>query len=175
MLDWFKSYLSDRRPRGVLNGCTSDWARVRAGFPQGSILGSLLFSIYINDTVNEIQCVIKLFADDTSLYIIVENPALAAPSLNIDLSYISNRAVDWLVDFHPTKTESMIISRKTFRPNHPPLFMNNTNLTNTDTHKHLGVTFSSNCSWTEHINSTANTAWVRFNLSGSLKFKIKSK
>ena len=121
LLDWFKSYLSDRRQRVFLNGCSLDWAWVRAGVPQGSILGPLLFLIYIHDIVNEIQCVIKSFAADTSLYIIVENPALAAASLNIDLSYISNWAVDWLVDFHPTKSESMIISRSTFRPNPPPL------------------------------------------------------
>ena len=88
LLDWFKSYLSDSRQRVVLNGC-NDWARVCAGVPQGSVLGPLLFLIYIIDIVNEIQCVIRLFADATSLYIIVENPAFAAASLNIDLAYIS--------------------------------------------------------------------------------------
>ena len=145
LLDWFKSYLSDRKQRAVLNGCTSDWAQVSAGVLQGSILGPLLFVIYINDIFSEIQCVIRLFADDTSLYIIVENPALAAASLNIGLAYISNWVVDWLVDFHPTKNESMIISTKQITPKQPSPFYE-TNLTITDTHKHLGVTFSSNCS-----------------------------
>ena len=53
--------------------------------------------------------------------------------------------------------------------------MNNTNLTNMDIHQHLGVTFSNNCSWTEHIKSIANTAWVRLNLLRSMKFKINRK
>jgi retron-type reverse transcriptase len=58
----------------VINGSNSNWLPVRAGVPQGSILGPLLFIIFINDIENEINAGIKLFADDTSLYLIVDNP-----------------------------------------------------------------------------------------------------
>ena len=64
MLQWFSSYLSNRTQRVVLNGQNSEW--VKAGVPQGSILGPLLFLLYIND-INRIKTNIRLFADDTSL------------------------------------------------------------------------------------------------------------
>ena len=69
----FTSYLSDRQQCVVLGGATSDWPPVYAGVPQGSILGPLLFLVFINDIVKGINSSIRLFADDTSLYIIVEN------------------------------------------------------------------------------------------------------
>ena len=92
VLKWFASYLSGRRQRVVLNGQASDWTPVLAGVHQGSILGPLLFLLYINDIVKHIGCSIRLFADDTSLYIIVECPNAAARCLNVDLQTISQWA-----------------------------------------------------------------------------------
>ena len=77
-LNWFKSYLADRKQRVVLPGTVSEWKFIRAGVPQGSILGPLLFLLYINDIVADIGSNIRLFADDTSLFIIVDNPITAA-------------------------------------------------------------------------------------------------
>jgi hypothetical protein len=72
----------------VINGSNSNWLPVRAGVPQGSILGPLLFIIFINDIVNKINAEIKLFADDTSLYLIVDNPNDTAFLLNQDLNQL---------------------------------------------------------------------------------------
>ena len=79
-----------------------------------SILGPLLVLIYINDIVAELysNCNVRLFADDTSLYVIVENPITAGNILNRNLLSIHSWATAWLVDFNPAKTESMVISRK---------------------------------------------------------------
>ena len=83
IVNWFASYLSKRRQRVVINGQSSDWVYILAGVPQGSILGRLLFLNYINDVVKHIGCSIRLFADDTSLYIIVDCPIQSANFLTL--------------------------------------------------------------------------------------------
>ena len=100
-LKWFVSYLEHRKQRVVLPGAESTWNCIHAGVPQGSILGPLLFLLYINDIVTEIGSNIRLFADDTSLFIIVENPNVAAVIINSDLLKISRWANIWLVKFNP--------------------------------------------------------------------------
>ena len=120
---WFADYLSDRKQRVVLPCAASDWTDIRAGVPQGSILGPLLFLLYVNDIVQDIGSNIRLFADDTSLFIIVDDP---------DLDKISNWASKWLVTFNPSKTETLLFSRKMNRPLHPPVFMQNQQISEVD-------------------------------------------
>ena len=76
------SQVSGRKQCVVYNGQASDWTSVQAGVPQGSILGLFLFLLCINDIVNDIGCPIRLFTDDTSLYIVVDSPISAANFLN---------------------------------------------------------------------------------------------
>ena len=85
LLKWFVSYHENRKQRVVLSGAQSNWNFIQAGVPQGSILGPLLFLLYINDIVSEIGSSIRIFADDTSLFIIVEHPDTAADIFNLDL------------------------------------------------------------------------------------------
>ena len=101
LLTWLRSYLTDRRQRVVLPGVQSNWNNIRAGVPQGSILGSLLFLLFINDIVVDIGSNIRLFADDTSLYMVVDNPDTAAELLNLDINKIMTWAKKWLVTFNP--------------------------------------------------------------------------
>ena len=77
-----ENYLSGRFHRFVLNGQTSSWRPVLAEVPQGSILGPLLFLIYINDLPNELKSNAKLFANDTSLFTIVKDKNESANVLN---------------------------------------------------------------------------------------------
>ena len=175
IVNWFLSYLSNRRQRVVINGQASDWASVLAGVPQGSILGPLLFLIFINDIVKHIWCSIRLFADDTSLYIIVDCPLQAGQLLNRDLNAISIWANSWLVTFNPSKTLSMLISRKRNLVFHPPISMDGVIIGEIPSHKHLGLTFSKTCSWGEHIVNISEKAWTRVNLVKALKFRVSRK
>ena len=95
--NWFRDYLSERKQRVVINGFASDFKPVNVGLPQRSILSPLLFLIYINDIVRTLNCNVRLFADDTSLYVVVENPAAAANVLNDDPINVHNWADQWLV------------------------------------------------------------------------------
>ena len=87
LLNWFISYLTNRLQRVVIPGGVSGWLEMLAGVSQGSILGPYFFIMLIkfNDIVKEIHSDIRLFADDTSLYIIVGFPDSAAQILNLDL------------------------------------------------------------------------------------------
>ena len=85
-LELIQSFLSHRFQRVVLNGQSSTWLPVTAGVPQGSILGPLLFLIYINDLSNNLSSTAKLFADDTSLFSVVNDVNLSEFHLNSDFT-----------------------------------------------------------------------------------------
>ena len=87
------NYLSNRKQRVVLNGLSSDYSSIDSGVPQGSVLGPLLFLIYINDLEN-IKSNVIFFADDTMLFSVVNNPAISANELNHDLKVISQSVED---------------------------------------------------------------------------------
>ena len=69
LLKLLENYITDRQQRVVLNGRTSSWQNVYAGVPQGSVLGPLLFLIYVNHLPDELTSMCKIFADDTSLFL----------------------------------------------------------------------------------------------------------
>jgi hypothetical protein len=103
----------------VINGSNSNWLPVTTWVPQGSILNPLLFITFINDIVNEINAEIKLFADDTSLYLIGDNPNDTVFFLIQDLNQLQRWSEKWLVKFNPNKTETMVISSKRNKLYHP--------------------------------------------------------
>ena len=175
LLAWFRSYLTNRKQRVVLPGAESKWNEIRAGVPHGSILGPLLFLLFIYDIVKDIGCNIRLFADDTSLFLVVENPDTAAELLNLDLDKIMAWAKKWLVRFNPVKTEAFLASRKLNKPIHPPLFMEGTQIVEVDSHKHLGIFFQNDCSWHHHIDYVKEKAWSRVNAMRKLKFDFDRK
>ena len=76
----------------VLNGQSSNWSHIIAGVPQGSILGPLLFLVYINDLPEGLTTSAKPFADNTSLFLVVHNSAASSASLNDELLKISRWA-----------------------------------------------------------------------------------
>jgi hypothetical protein len=172
------SYLSNRIQRVVLPGAKSNWNSIKAGVPQGSLLGPLLFLIFINDIVSKIQTNIRLFADDTSLYLIVDRNEQLLEStelLNKDISEISKWASDWLVTFNPNKSESLLISRKNNTHVYPPLSMNNSPILEVQNHKHLGIFLSQNCTWHTHIDYIKCKAWMKINVMRKLMYRLDRK
>ena len=106
LLKLLENYLSNRKQRVVLNGVHSDWGLINSGAPQGSVLGPLLFLVYINDLENGIKSSIKFFADDTSLFSIIKDSITSADKLNHDLQLISQWALQWKMSFNPETTKS---------------------------------------------------------------------
>ena len=112
LLNLLENYLSDRYQRDVLNG---QWTPVLEGILQGSILGPLLFLIYINDLPNELQSNAKLFADNTSLFAVANDKNVCANILNNDLLAISKWAFNWKMLFNPDSkkpAQKVLFSRK---------------------------------------------------------------
>ena len=123
-LDILGSYLSNRKQTVVVDGVKSEILDTKAGIPQGSRLGPLLFIIYMNDIVEDIESDILIFADDTSLFATGTDPAETAAILNRDLIKISTWATKWKVTFNAGKSKDIIFSQKLLN-NSPPLIFNN--------------------------------------------------
>ena len=88
LLRLLQNYLDDRKQRVVINGSYSDYSNIESGVPQGSVLGPLLFLVYMNDLERNIESNIKFFADDTMLFSLVKNPQTSENELNRDLDAI---------------------------------------------------------------------------------------
>ena len=116
LLNLPEDFLKERKQRVVLNGQVSTWKNINAGVPQGSILGPLLFLIYINYLTEGLTTNVKLFADDTSLFSVVHDIQTYANDLNKDLKLINNWVFQWKMNFNPDPTaqaHEVIFSRKT--------------------------------------------------------------
>ena len=171
LLDWFADYLKDRFQRVMINGQVSDWIRLLFGVPQGSVLGPLLFLIFIDDITHSVDnCSIRLFADDTCLFITVDNRVDAANLINTDLGHISEWANTWLVNFSPAKTKDMIVSNKTNLDQHPFVLFNDHVIDKVTSHKHLGLALSSDLKWTSHIDSIVKTSARKLDMMRGLKY-----
>ena len=96
LLETLTDFLKNRNQRVVLNGQNSSWVNIEAGVPQGSILGPLLFVIYINDLPDNLSTNVKLFAGDTSLFSVVDDIATSC-DLNYDLNRVREWAFPWKI------------------------------------------------------------------------------
>ena len=111
LLEWLTDYPSNRYQRVVLNGSYSDLSFLKASVPQECILGPLLFLVYINDIVDNLEININLFADDTSLSLETDNPDSCWAKLQSDVNKINDWAQNWIVKFNPLKSESLVNTR----------------------------------------------------------------
>ena len=99
----------------------------------------------------------------------------AAGCINADLGKISAWAYTWLITFNPSKTETILVSRKLNRLPRPPVFMQNHQISEVDSHKHLGLYFSNDSTWHQHIKYIRDKTWSRINTMRKLKFRLDRK
>ena len=147
-------FLKSRKQRVVLNGQHSSWSDVLAGVPQGSILGPLLFLIYINDLSAGLQCNPKLFADDTSLFATMHKIKKARNDLNKDLTKIPKWAFQWKMSFDPDiskQAHEVIFPRKRSVSSHPPLTFNNVPVAKTNSQKNLVMLIDKKLNFEEQL------------------------
>ena len=110
LLNWMKSFIHGRFQRVVLNGIESQWLEVTSGVPQGSVLGPLLFVLYINDIAENIKCKLGIFADDTKIYSII-NSVSNVEDLQCDLDNMQEWCETWLLNLNLDKCKVMHIGR----------------------------------------------------------------
>ena len=175
LFSWFKSYLSDRAHRVSVDGVLSDIAYTNAGVPQGSVLGPLLFLIYINDICLDVQSNIFLFADDTSIFRSGKNIEELASGINSDLNLISLWAKKWKIQINPDKTVGMLFSRKSEPSSNFIIKLANDIIKISQHHKHLGLWLSSNLTWTKHISELALKARKRLGCLKRHKYRLSRK
>ena len=157
-LEWIRSFLSNRRQRVAISGEISDWVPVTSGVPQGSVLGPLLFLLYINDLCDVVQSRIKLYADDTLVFREI-NSIQDSVALQRDLDAIDEWCKLWQLQLNIKKCCSMQVSRKIKRatPAHV-YFLAREPLVKVDSYKYLGLNVTSNMSWTPHIQQMVGKA-----------------
>ena len=165
LLKFLVEYLSNRNQRVIIGNTFSDSLPVVSGVPQGSILGPLLFVLFINDIGAEVSpsSNILLYADDTKLYreIIEENDE---QTLQTDITALNNWAIVNKMRFHPQKCKVLSV---TLQRNHKDKYtyqLNGVPLQYVESEKDLGVNISANLCWTNHVNYLYSKANRNFGL-----------
>ena len=155
---WFQSYLNNRTQCVFLNGTISTSNVIRSGVPQGSILGPLLFLLFINDIPkNIVNCSVDMYAYDTLIYVCHNDIDVIEKCLNEDLASLSK----WLdrnvtcMKANVSKTKTMILGTSTriSRIRDVNIIMNGTAVERVKTFKYLGITIDANLKWNDQINN----------------------
>ena len=153
-LGWIGSFLCGRSQKVVLEGKSSSSVPVLSGVLQGSLLGPVLFLIYINDLPEYVSnSAVRLFADDTRLYLTIHNSS-DCDKLQEDLNNLERWESDWQMSFHPEKCEVIHITTKKTPILHT-YSLHGHILSSVPKIKYLGVHISQDLKWNSHINSTS--------------------
>jgi len=160
LLEWIRSFLTNRKQRVKIKGRTSSWSDVISGVPQGSVLGPILFVIYINDIIDNLNCDAYLYADDMKVYTRVSNDTDRA-RLQTDVDAVVEWTDKWLLKLNISKCKVVTIGRDTDSRQYPYWIMQNNTLhalaTSTG-ERDLGVTVDSNLNFDMHIQEIVNKA-----------------
>ena len=156
-LEWINAFLCFRQQRVVVNGVKSDWAPVVSGVPQGTVLGPLLFSLYINDIPVGIDSQIRLLADDCVCYREIKTVEDTL-KLQKDIDLLGSWARKRGMRFQPVKCNMMQLTNKRINKIEASYTLEGTVLENVDSIKYLGVTITNDLKWNTHINNICTKA-----------------
>ena len=158
MYNWFTDYLHGRKQRVVVNGVGSEWSQVTSSVPQGSILGPMLFILFINDLPDVISPPTStgLYADDTKLYNAIKS-SQDCDHLQEALSHADGWSKQSNIDFNVSKCKVLTISRQK-SPIESKYHLGLTELMRVNNEVDLGVTVTSKLSWNQHITLTISKA-----------------
>ena len=109
ILEWIRSFLTERRQRVCIRGAKSSWTEVRSGIPQGTVLGPILFVIYINDLPDVIASYVFMYADDTKIFRVIRDDR-DVDLLQRDLDAASEWCRKWLLCFNHGKCKVMEVT-----------------------------------------------------------------
>ena len=168
LLEWLKCFLIGRKQRVVIGEEQSSWSEVKSGIPQGSVLGPVLFVIFINDIPRALQNATKIFADDTKAYKAVRNIEDQA-SLQNDVDSAFNWSQKWQMKFNIDKCHSLPMGHSNL---HYPYQIDGTIIDSVEEEKDLGVIIDSKLSFHRHIMEIVKKA---NNTLGCIRRTIKFK
>jgi len=180
MHSWFKSYLACRRQYVILNGTSSQMLNINYGVPQGSVLGPLLFLLYINDigSIPDMETKPKIFADDTNIF----NHSSNLSDLNIVCQKSIEKISDWVfanrLSINYDKTHYMLFCPAMYHTTTPSLQLsiNNFVIEKVTSTKYLGVLIDENLDWKLHITELCQSlrkfVGIFYKLSLKLPLKI---
>ncbi len=158
--EWFKDYLHERQQVVKLGGILSNPMNIDIGVPQGSQLGPLLFSLYVNDLPAVVkQCLVNLFADDTALYYSSPNVAEIQDKLQADMNNISAWLEENSLVLNVKKTKVMLIGTQArVKSQQLKIIVDGEKLDQVDHYKYVGVTIDSHLSWDKHLDKVVAKA-----------------
>ncbi len=155
---WIKNFLIGRQQRVVVNGIPSKNEEVSSGVPQGSVLGPVLFLIFINDLPDTLDVAVRIFADDTKIFTPVYDKDDQC-NLQENLSKLETWAEIWQMRFHPQKCKVMHIGKETEEFQYTMKTDGNSlNLEYVEEEKDLGVVIDNSLSFEQHCDAAINKA-----------------
>jgi hypothetical protein len=176
-LSWFSSYLGDRTQAVCINSILSDMKNIDIGVPQGSILGPLLFIIYVNSLPDCVDCKCVMYADDTTLLFSASDQTTLQLNMNNSLSKIARWFESNQLTLNIKKTKFMIFGTTYALKNFSDisLMYGNSTVERVNKFKYLGVILDPHLSWCEHVEYISSTISKRIGVIRRVKFYLPPK
>ena len=167
-MNWFRDYLEDRYQSVIINGVKSDVSKLEYGVPQGSVLGPILFTVYVlplGDILRKHNMQFHFYADDTQLYLSFEPVsdlsasetihAIEACASDIRIFMAANK-----LKLNDEKTEFLVISKQKLNINMPDLHVGDATVVPTDSTRNLGSIWDSRMRMTDHVTSVCKSSYL---------------